>query len=140
MAKKITARHFSKETERWEVIKEDSNTSSKKKKKSTGGKDDSSGLSSASNDSKSAKGKTTQKVNKKTLRALEGEVAILPLKKNIDIQVGDTVKMSGLGKYLSGKYYVSGRNVTIGTNAFSISLNVMKTNFRKQIKVSASKK
>ena len=138
MAKQVIERHFSKETERWEVLKKD--TSSTKKSKKTGGKDDSSGLSSASNDKQSAKGKTTQKVNKKTLRALEGEAVILPLKKNIDIQVGDTVKMSGLGKYLSGKYYVSGRNITIGNNAFSLSLNLLKTNFRKQIKISAKNK
>ena len=38
---------------------------------------------------------------------LTGELSITPTEKSIRIKVNDTVKLEGLGKYLSGQYYVS---------------------------------
>lgn len=139
-------RVYDKVTHRWEKSYDSGKTSGKTSGRTTGNstsnkkKDDDSGLSTkSSNKKKSAKGKTVKKVNKKTLRTLEGSLSYLANENTIKIHPRDTIKLDNLGKYLSGKYYVSEVTRTISTGGYSQSAKVIKTNFRKSLKVVAKK-
>lgn len=133
-------------THKWEKSSSDSSTSTKvskttgKSSNNNNKKDDDSGLSTkSSHKKKSAKGKTTKKVNTKTLRTLEGSLNYLANENTIKIRPRDTIKLNNLGKYLSGKYYVSEVTRTISNSGYSQSAKVIKTNFRKSLKVVSKK-
>ena len=66
---------------------------------------------------------------------LQAELEITPTPKNFRIFAGMTVKIVGVGKYLSGFYYVMGRKVSIsGGGAMTITLTVTKTKFGDSLK------
>lgn len=105
--------------------------------KKTGGTDDDSGLSESSSSKKSTTGKSTKKANQKTLRTLTGNLSYVPNENTIKIKPRSTIELKGLGKYLSGKYYVESKEISIGSSGVSMSLSVLKTNFRKSLKIVA---
>lgn len=66
---------------------------------------------------------------------LSGEMNLTPTEKSIRIRVNDTVKIEGLGKYLSGLYFVSAISRTIGKDSgYSHSLTLIKNGFGNSIK------
>lgn len=66
---------------------------------------------------------------------LEGELPLKASKKTIKIKPGDTIKIEGLGKYLSGLYYVSAVKRTIdNSQGYSHTLTVIKTGFGSSLK------
>ena len=66
---------------------------------------------------------------------LQADVEITPTPKNFRIFAGMTVKIVGVGKFLSGFYYVMGRRVSItGSGAMTITLSVIKTKFGDSLK------
>lgn len=76
--------------------------------------------------------KTTKEVNFKNL---EGDLEITPTPKNFRIVAGMTVRIVGVGKFLSGFYYVMSKTVGIsGNGAMTIKLSVIKTNFGDSLK------
>lgn len=81
----------------------------------------------------SRKGKKTTK--SVSFKNLEGDVEITPTPKNFRILAGMTVRIVGVGKFLSGFYYVMSRSISItGSGAMSIKLSVIKTNFGDSLK------
>lgn len=69
---------------------------------------------------------TTTTNNDADVYILTGSVKIIP---NLNIKVRDTVNMQGLGKYLSGAYYVEEVNISIEQSGISQSLSVSKNAF-----------
>lgn len=65
---------------------------------------------------------------------LEGELVLIASRKTLKIKAGDTIKIEGLGKYLSGLYYVSAVKRTIDSQGYSHSLTVIKTGFGSSLK------
>jgi len=66
---------------------------------------------------------------------LEGEANVLPTSKTIRLEQGKTVTLTGLGKYLSGQYYIEKvkRSINNG-NGYSQSCLFVKTGFGDSLK------
>lgn len=139
----VVERKWDSKTQTWtknytpeKTTKNSKTTKSSKNKASN----DTSNLTANSTSKKTPKGTVEKKVNKKTIRTLEGSLKVLVTNSTLKIKVGDTIYLRGLGKFLSGKYYVSAVERTLdGSNGYSQTCTVIKTNFRKTIKISASK-
>lgn len=70
---------------------------------------------------------------------LVGDLSVIPSKKAIRIKVNDTVEILGVGRFLSGKYFVSAIKRTISNdNGYSQTLTVMKNGFGDSLKNSVS--
>lgn len=69
------------------------------------------------------------------LSTLEGEVALRPFPNNLQLQLFDTVTLLGLGRFLSGMYYIKGVTTTVSADTnFSESLTVIKREFGDSLK------
>ena len=137
---KVKKRVYDNETRTWKQVTvdvKDKNTSSKRDK----GKKKNGSTGTGTSDSKAGKkattSKTTKKVNKKTLRSLTGSLSFIPNENTIKIKPRDTIELHGLGKYLSGKYYVESIERTLSSSGYTQTANVIKTNFRKSVKLVA---
>lgn len=61
---------------------------------------------------------------------LTGDCSVLPTKQNMKLKVGNTIKMLGVGKFLSGLYFISEIKRTISNDgAYSMSLVLYKNGF-----------
>lgn len=66
---------------------------------------------------------------------LVGELALTSTEKSIRIKVNDTIKIEGLGKYLSGLYFVSAVRRTLDKdNGYTHTLTAIKTGFGTSLK------
>lgn len=137
---KVKKRVYDNETRTWKQVTVDvknKNSSSKRDK----GKKKNGSTGTGTSDSKAGKkattSKTTKKVNKKTLRSLTGSLSFIPNENTIKIKPRDTIELHGLGKYLSGKYYVESIERTLSSSGYTQTANVIKTNFRKSVKLVA---
>lgn len=66
---------------------------------------------------------------------LTGEMTITPTTKSICIKVNDTVKIEGLGKYLSGLYFVSAISRSLNKDSgYSHTLTLIKNGFGSSVK------
>ena len=137
---KVKKRVYDNETRTWKQVTvdvKDKNTSSKRDK----GKKKNGSTGTGTSDSKAGKkattSKTTKKVNKKTLHSLTGSLSFIPNENTIKIKPRDTIELHGLGKYLSGKYYVESIERTLSSSGYTQTANVIKTNFRKSVKLVA---
>lgn len=66
---------------------------------------------------------------------LQGELVLTPTEKSFSIVRGSTIHLSGVGKYLSGLYFVTARTVSINNSgAMSIKLRVVRTKFGDSLK------
>ena len=128
---------YDPKTQSWKKSDSVTSTESNEDNTNTGGSDDVSGLADSTSENKSATSKATQKANKKTLRTLEGNLVYVPNENTIQIKPRDTIELKGLGNYLSGKYYVETVERTISSSGYSQSATVIKTNFRKSLKIVA---
>jgi hypothetical protein len=61
---------------------------------------------------------------------LEGEVEVLPVLNTIKIESGDTVIINGIGKHLSGKYFVTQVDRTLSSGGYTQRINVQRTGFK----------
>lgn len=125
MAEKV---RYNKDTGKWESIggsggSGGSDSSSKK----SSGKDSSSAGNDGNKDSSSSKAK--EKCNEIDYYNLQGTLNYIATPSTIKIKAGDTIKINGLGKYLSGKYYVVSVKRTIDSGGYSHSAEVVRMNF-----------
>ena len=140
---KVKKRVYDNETRTWKQVtvdvKDKNNSSSKrgKGKKKNGSTGTGTGTSDSKAGKKATTSKTTKKVNKKTLRSLTGSLSFIPNENTIKIKPRDTIELHGLGKYLSGKYYVESIERTLSSSGYTQTANVIKTNFRKSVKLVA---
>lgn len=68
-------------------------------------------------------------------KTLEGELTAKVSKKSIRIKVNDTVRVEGIGKYLSGLYFVSSvKRVVDSSGGYSQTLTLIKTGFGDSLK------
>ena len=96
-------------------------------------------LTSSSSDKSSSTGSVEQKYNTIEMNTLSGTLNFIVTKETIKLKAGDTVKLAGLGKYLSGDYYVKDITRQISSSGYSHSATLIKTNFGSSLKVSTKK-
>lgn len=71
------------------------------------------------------------------MNTLTGELVLVPSPTSMRIKVNDTLRIEGLGKYLSGKYFVSGvRRSLHKDGGYSNSFTLLKTGFGDSLKSS----
>ena len=128
----------------WKTVKKDNTTTTKKTTKSKNTSTKKSGStksskSSTSNSSKnSAKGNTEKKTKTIEYNTLSGNLSLVPTNETIKLNVGDTIKIDNIGKYLSGKYYISEITRKISTSGYTLELQVYKPDFSDTMKISGS--
>ena len=70
---------------------------------------------------------------------LVGEIHLIPTKSNMRIKTNSTVQLNGVGKYLSGLYFVSEVKRTLSCDSgYSLSIGVYKNGFGKSLKDSSN--
>ena len=94
-------------------------------------------LTSKSTDKDSSTGSVEKKYNDIEINTLMGTLNFIATKETIKLKAGDTVKLKGLGKHLSGNYYIKDLTRVIGSNGYSHSATLIKTNFGKSLKTSS---
>lgn len=119
---------------KWVTVKEDKTDSSKAT--SSSNKKASSTKENTSNSAKStAKGDTEKKTKNIEYNTLTGTLNLVPTDQSIRLNVGDTITIKNVGKYLSGKYYISDITRHISTSGYSLELTVFKPDFSETLKV-----
>ena len=127
------AKELDPKTGKWTNTKTDTKGKERTNKDTT----DKGGVKDSSSSKNTATSKSTKKANKKTLRTLVGNLAMVPNENSIKVVPRSTIKLNGLGKYLSGNYYVDSVERTIDTSGYSQSAVVIKTDFRNSLKIYA---
>ena len=75
------------------------------------------------------------KAKKFEFKNLQGELELTPTLKNFSIVRGSTIHLTGVGKYLSGFYFVTARTISVSNGgALTIKLKVVKTKFGDALK------
>lgn len=110
-------------------------SSSSKSSSSSGNKGDN--LSSSSSNKNESKGSVEKKYNTIEINTLNGTLNFIVTEETIKLKAGDTVKLQGLGKYLSGDYYVKDITRQISNNGYSHSATLIKTDFGESLKTAS---
>lgn len=116
-----------------------SNKSSNSSKSSSNSKsgDNLTASSSSKNDSS---GQVEKKYNYIEVNTLSGTLNFIVNEDTIKLKSGDTVKLNGLGKYLSGNYYVKDITRQISSSGYSHSATLIKTDVGSSLKTSTKSK
>lgn len=93
-------------------------------------------LTNSTSDSDSSAGKTEKKYNNIEINTLSGTLNFIATKETIKLRAGDTVNVQGIGKYLSGNYYVQDVTRQISSNGYSHSATLIRTDFGSSLKIS----
>ena len=109
----------------------DSTSSSDSSSSSSSGGDN---LTSSTSDSQSSTGSVEKQYNTIEINTLEGTLNFIVTEETIKLKAGDTVKINGIGKYLSGNYYVKDITRQISSNGYSHSATLIKTDFGNSLK------
>lgn len=97
-----------------------------------------SNLTSSNSNKNSSTGSTEKKYNYIEINTLSGTLNFIVTEETIKLKAGNTVKLKGLGSYLSGNYYVQDITRQISSNGYSHSATLIKTDFGKSLKTSTS--
>ena len=121
------------------------NAGSSSSKKSSGGgskksSDSGDNLTSKASSKKKSDGKVEKKYNYIEYNTLTGTLSFIVNEKTIKLTAGDTVKLEGLGKYLSGNYFVKDVTRQISTNGYSHTATLIKTDFGSSLKTTTKSK
>lgn len=83
----------------------------------------------------SAAGKAKKESVEIESNTLTADVPLVPSNKTLAIKVRDTVLIMGVGKYLSGNYYVTNKTVALDTSSgITVSISVIKSKFADNMK------
>ena len=110
-----------------------SNSGTKKPSGSSGGN-----LTSSNSNQYSSTGSAEKKYNTIEYNILEGTLKFIATKETIKLQAGDTVDIQGIGKYLSGYYYVQDVTRNISKDGYSHTATLIKTDFGDSVKSSST--
>ena len=70
---------------------------------------------------------------------LQGELNYIATEETIKLKAGDTVTLNGLGKYLSGNYYMVSVTRTLDSSGYSHKAEVVRMDFGSRIKTTTVK-
>lgn len=95
-------------------------------------------LTSSNSDKNSSAGAVEKKYNNIEMNTLVGTLSFIVTQQTIKLKAGDTVKLNGLGKFLSGNYYVKEVVRQISSNGYQHSATLIKTDFGNSLKMTAT--
>ena len=113
------------ETGEWDLVNSNNQTSS------SGGDN----LTSSNSNKNSGTGSVEKKYNNIQINTLSGELSYIVTEETIKLKAGDTVELQGLGKSLSGNYYVKEISRQISSNGYSHNATLIKTDFGESLKL-----
>lgn len=128
---------YDPKTGTWSKTTSDSNSNSNNSD-SNSTNSSGSNLTSSDSDSNSSKGSVEKQYNNIEINTLNGTLSFIVTEETIKLRAGDTVRLNGLGKHLSGKYYVKDITRQVSSNGYSHSATLIKTDFGKSLKTSTS--
>lgn len=134
------SKQYDPKTKTWKDVadlKEDKGTKSKITKNTTN-KTGGSNLTNTNTDNSTSTGSAEQEYNTIEINTLQGTVAVVPTEANLKVNVGDCVSIKGVGKSLSGTYYVKEVNLQISSSGISLTWTVTKTDFGSSLKLRGS--
>lgn len=91
-------------------------------------------------DINTAEGENDSKINAIEENYLSGTLSYIATPETIRIRPGDTITLLGLGKYLSGDYYVQDVTRNISASGYTHSATVYKTDFGTSLKSDGTSK
>lgn len=144
MASRASQMTYDPTTGKWNPSGSSSSSSSNKDDTSTpSGNTGSSGsstdnLNATTGDSESSAGTAQKENNSIVMNTLEGSLTFVANEDTIQLNAGDTVELKGLGKYLSGYYYVTEVTRNISSDGYSHTATVIKTDFGSSLKSSST--
>ena len=103
-------------TGEWTSNPSSGNSSNNSSNNSSSSNSSGNNLTSSTSDSNSSAGSVEQKYNTIEINTLEGTLNFIVTKQTIKLKAGDTVKINGIGKHLSGSYYVKDITRQISSN------------------------
>lgn len=135
---------YNPQTGKWTRNSGGGSSSSSSKKSSNKSNSSSKGsgdnLSSKSSSKNTSGGKVEKKYNYIEVNTLSGTLNFIVNEETIKLKAGDTVKLKGLGKYLSGNYYVKDITRQISSNGYSHAATLIKTDVGASLKTSTKSK
>lgn len=92
-------------------------------------------ISDSATSKDSGSGSVKKKYKEIELNTLTGTLEFIATKQTIKIKAGDTIKLNGFGKHLSGKYYVQDVTRQVSSSGYTHSATVIKVDFRETLKI-----
>lgn len=125
-------------TGEWTKSTSDSGSSSNQNSSNVSASRGSDNLTSSSSDKNSSTGSVEKQYNTIEINTLSGTLSIIVNEETIKLRAGDTVSIQGIGKYLSGKYYIKDITRQVSSNGYSHSATVIRTDFGSPLNVNSS--
>ena len=117
-----------------------SSKSNKSGSKSSSNSKSGDNLTASSSSKNDSSGQVEKKYNYIEVNTLSGTLNCIVNEDTIKLKAGDTVKLNGLGKYLSGNYYVKDITRQISSSGYSHSATLIKTDVGSSLKTSTKSK
>ena len=133
------ARKFNAKTQKWEEVA-DTNSPSANTQSDSGDSSSSTETKSpvtTTSDKKKADGKSkdaNKNFTSEELTYLTGDAEVEPNSVTLSTKSGNTVNLVGLGKYLSGLYFVTETSKEISTSGLTLKYSVLKNGFGSTLK------
>ena len=133
---------YDPKTGKWTKNGGGSSSSKSNKSGSKGSSNSKSGdnLTASSSSKNDSSGQVEKKYNYIEVNTLSGTLNFIVNEDTIKLKAGDTVKLNGLGKYLSGNYYVKDITRQISSSGYSHSATLIKTDVGSSLKTSTKSK
>ena len=117
-----------------------SSKSNKSGSKSSSNSKSGDNLTASSSSKNDSSGQVEKKYNYIEVNTLSGTLNFIVNEDTIKLKAGDTVKLNGRGKYLSGNYYVKDITRQISSSGYSHSATLIKTDVGSSLKTSTKSK
>ena len=95
-------------------------------------------LTSSTSDKNSSTGSVEKEYNSIEINTLSGDLSFIATEETIKLRAGDTVKIVGIGKHLSGDYYVKDVTRQISSSGYTHSATLIRTDFGKSLKLNST--
>ena len=131
---------YDPQTGKWTKNGGGSSSSNKGGSKSSSNSKSGDNLTASSSSKNDSSGQVEKKYNYIEVNTLSGTLNFIVNEDTIKLKAGDTVKLNGLGKYLSGNYYVKDITRQISSSGYSHSATLIKTDVGSSLKTSTKSK
>ena len=131
---------YDPKTGKWTKNGGGSSSSNKGGSKSSSNSKSGDNLTASSSSKNDSSGQVEKKYNYIEVNTLSGTLNFIENEDTIKLKAGDTVKLNGLGKYLSGNYYVKDITRQISSSGYSHSATLIKTDVGSSLKTSTKSK
>lgn len=131
---------YDPQTGKWTKNGSGSSSSNSNNKSSSSNSKSGDNLTASSSSKNDSSGQVEKKYNYIEVNTLSGTLNFIVNEDTIKLKAGDTVKLNGLGKYLSGNYYVKDITRQISSSGYSHSATLIKTDVGSSLKTSTKSK